>query len=34
MVWYIVGEDIGEEGFASIEIDELEIIGKRNIIYW
>ena len=30
----LIGEEICDEGYASIEIDESEIIGNENIIYW
>ena len=29
-----LGEEIDENGFASIEIDEYEIIGNENTVYW
>ena len=29
----LIGEEICDEGYASIEIDESEIIGNENIIY-
>ena len=30
----LLGESITEKGFAAIEIDEREIIGNSEIIYW
>ena len=30
----LLGESITEKGFAAIEIDESEIIGNSEIIYW
>ena len=34
--WYnnLLGEEISKEGYATIEIDELEIIGNNETIYW
>ena len=29
-----LGEEIDQNGFASIEIDESEIIGNENTVYW
>ena len=30
----ILGLSIGDPGYSSIEIDESEIVGNQNVIYW